>query len=512
MRTFNTTGPCDSEMHYLIPPLERSPTALSLMRGRNYLAVSGPRQSGKTSLLKALVDGINADGWARAVLVSCEAAGKRAGVETTEEAERLLLREWHAVLRRELPGVAWPAPDTFGDVSGGGFGFALAEWTVASDRPLVVVIDEVDTLARAPFVALLSQVRSAFERRGRTFPSSVVLAGMRSLRDHDIALGGDGSGSPFNIVEYVSVGNFTRDEVARLYAQHTAETGQRFSDEAREVVWEQTRGQPLLVNTLAKMAVTQLVTDVSKTIEASHIEEAVRLFEASNPMHLTSLASRLAEERVMRVVAPAIRGSEHQGVPADDIRYVRELGILETRGEGELVMANPIYARSLMRSLAEPIRANLGALSPTWRRPDGSIDLERLREAFLDFWAQHGRVLDPLVTKYEIVPHVVLTAWLDRVVNGGGRVEREVAVARGKLDVLVRHRDLRLPIEIKVQVEGRPDPVPKGLEQLDRYCEGLRVDTGWLVVFDQRTGAPDAVQGTSEVVTAGGRNVWVVRA
>ncbi|MFM2153723.1 MAG: hypothetical protein RL199_2158, partial [Pseudomonadota bacterium] len=411
-----------------------------------------------------------------------------------------------------LRDVAWPAPETFGDVTGGGFGYALAEWSVASDRPLVFVIDEVDTLARAPFVSMLAQIRASFERRGRSFPASIVLAGMRSLRDHDMALGGDGSGSPFNIVEYVHVGNFTRDEVSRLYAQHTAETGQRFSDAAIEVVWAQTRGQPLLVNALAKWAVTQLVTDVSKEVEASHIEEAVRLFEASNPMHLASLVKRLSEERVMRVVAPAIRGSDLQGVPADDLRYVRELGILAERGEGELAMANPIYARSLMRALAEPLRANIAALAPIWRRPDGSIDLLRLREAFLDFWSQHGRVLDPLVTKYEIVPHVVLTAWLDRVVNGGGRVEREVAVGRGRLDVLVRHRDLRLPIEVKVQVDGRPDPVPKGLEQLDRYCEGLRVDTGWLVVFDQRTGAADAVQEATEVVTAGGRTVWVVRA
>jgi hypothetical protein len=277
-------------------------------------------------------------------------------------------------------------------------------------------------------------------------------------------------------------------------------------------VWEQTRGQPLLVNTLAKMAVTQLVTDVSKTIEASHIEEAVRLFESSNPMHLTSLASRLAEERVMRVVAPAMRGTELQGVAADDIRYVCELGILEERGAGELVVSNPIYARSLMRSLAEPIKANLAALAPTWRAPDGSIDLVRLRESFLDFWAQHGRTLDPLVAKYELVSHIVMTAWLDRVVNGGGRVDREVAVARGKVDVLVRHRDLRLPIEIKVHLDDRADPVPEGLRQLDRYCEALRVDTGWLVVFDQRTGATHALKEHREVVTAGGRKVLVVRA
>ena len=243
-----------------------------------------------------------------------------------------------------------------------------------------------------------------------------------------------------------------------------------------------------------------------------HIDEAVRRFEASNPMHLTSLARRLGEERVMSVVAPAISGSELKGVLADDIRYVCELGILEKSAEGGLSMANPVYARSLMRALAEPIRANLAALPVTWRRADGSIDLERLRESFLDFWARHGRALDPLIQRHEIVPHIVMTAWLDRVVNGGGRVEREAVVANGKLDVLLRYRDLTLPIEIKVHLDGRADPVPQGLEQLDRYCEGLRVDSGWLVVFDQRKAATGERLENEEVVTAGGRKVLVVRA
>jgi hypothetical protein len=141
-------------------------------------------------------------------LVSCEAAGQRQRVTETGEAERLLLESWHAALTDAFQDVAWVAPSDFLALAPGGrISRALAVWTVASDRPLVVVIDEVDTLARAPFVSMLSQIRASFERRGRTFPSSVVLAGMRSLRDHDIALGGDGSGSPFNIVEYVNVGN-----------------------------------------------------------------------------------------------------------------------------------------------------------------------------------------------------------------------------------------------------------------------------------------------------------------
>jgi len=82
---------------------------MALVRGLNCLAVSGPRQSGKTSLLKALVDGIPVDGWARAVLLSCEEPGQRQGVTETGEAERLLVERWHAGLTDAFGDVAWDA-------------------------------------------------------------------------------------------------------------------------------------------------------------------------------------------------------------------------------------------------------------------------------------------------------------------------------------------------------------------------------------------------------------------
>ncbi len=114
---------------------------------------------------------------------------------------------------------------------------------------------------------------------------------MRNLREHDRAMAVDASGSPFNIVREFAVTNFSRDEIARLYAQYTSETGQWFSEAAVDLVWEQTRVQPLLVNQLAGTAVLQFVPDLVRTIEASHIEAALRLFEASNPPHLASLST-----------------------------------------------------------------------------------------------------------------------------------------------------------------------------------------------------------------------------
>jgi hypothetical protein len=312
-------------------------------------------------------------------------------------------------------------------------------------------------------------------------------------------------------VHYVTVGNFTRDEVVRLYAQHTAETGQRFSDEAVEFAWQQTRGQPLLVNTLASLAVTQFVADVSRPVDASHVEEAVRLFEASHPVHLTSLAKRLGEERVMSVVAPVVAG-DYPNVPEDDERYAIELDLLERNVGETLRAANPIYARALLKLATSQQRKAILGWAPTWLDEAGRIDLARLRENFLAFWARHRDMMKDRIKYPKAVAHFGLMTYLDRVANGGGRVDREFAVGRGRLDLLLVHGDLKLPIEVKVHRDDGGDPTHEGLDQLDRYCEGLGVDTGWLVIFDQRTGATGKRLEHEEVVTPGGRKLLVVRA
>jgi hypothetical protein len=254
----------------------------------------------------------------------------------------------------------------------------------------------------------------------------------------------------------------------------------------------------------------QLVPDASKVIEASHIEEAIRLFEASNPIHLTSLAKRLSEDRVMNVVAPVVVG-DAPNVDSDDLRYATELGVLARGTYDRLEPANPIYARALLKLVTSREREALLGWSPSWLDDTGRIDVVRLRENFLAFWELHRDMMTNRIHYEEAVAHFGLMTYLDRVANGGGYVAREYAVGRGRLDLLLVHRELRLPIEVKVHRDRDGDPEKSGLEQLERYCRGLGVEHGWLVIFDQRSTATGK-RLEHEVVTADGRTLFVVRA
>jgi hypothetical protein len=208
-----------------------------------------------------------------------------------------------------------------------------------------------------------------------------------------------------------------------------------------------------------------------------------------------------------------LAGRELGDVPLDDIRFVTDLGLVRYDVQGGLVMANPIYREVMPRVLATTPYASLPRIAPTWLRPDGSLDPDKLLEAFLKFWRQHGQPLLKSAPYHEIAPHLVMMAFLHRVVNAGGTLEREYAIGSRRMDLCLRYGDVTLGIELKVWRDGRPDPLHEGLEQLDEYLSGLGQPSGWLVIFDQRSGLPDISERTTAepATTPAGRMVTVIR-
>jgi hypothetical protein len=179
-----------------------------------------------------------------------------------------------------------------------------------------------------------------------------------------------------------------------------------------------------------------------------------------------------------------------------------------------LVVANPIYQEVLPRVLAEPTLTYIPYLQHGWFTADGRLDTEKLLEAFLAFWRQHGQPLLKSAPYHEIAPHLVMMAFLHRVVNSGGTLEREYAIGSRRMDLCLRYGDVTQAMELKVWRDGQRDPLAEGLEQLESYLAGLGLDTGWLVIFDQRSDLPDIAERTTTepATTPNGRAVTVIRA
>jgi len=159
-------------------------------------------------------------------------------------------------------------------------------------------------------------------------------------------------------------------------------------------------------------------------------------------------------------------------------------------------------------------QATLPPITPTWLKPDHSLDTEKLLEAFLSFWRQHGEPLLKSAPYHEIAPHLVLMAFLHRVVNAGGPWSGNTPSARDGWICARATAERPWASSSKSGGTGPPTPSHGDLEQIDGYLQGLGRDTGWLVIFDRRSGRPPVAERTAAETaeTPSGKVVAVVRA
>ncbi len=526
VRSFNTTGPCKPALHYMLPAEARLPEARGLVDDGLYFVVHAPRQSGKTTTLTALVDSLSAEGERVALLLSC--AGAAAVGDDVGMAEDLvLLAIRNALLKRDYPE-SWLPPSPWPDVAAGGrLNTGLRMWARQCPVPIVLVFDEIDALQGRSLISVLQQLRDGFPDRPEGFPVSAVLCGLRDVRDYKAAAGGNpgrlGTGSPFNIaVKSLLVRNFTRDNVAALYGQHTAETGQEFTENAIDRAYTYTVGQPWLVNALAREVITEMGVKPPTQITRRHIDQAKERLVAARAFHLDSLIGKLAEPRVRRIIEPMLSGGLPDVDPDynDDVAYVRDLGLIAL-GQ-PVTISNPIYREVIARVLAQPVMDVISANPRSFLLPDGQIDLDKLLREFLAFWREQGELMANEKGFDEAGVQLVLLGYLYRIVNGGGFVDSQYGLGRRLIDILIRkpytdadgeYAVQREALELKVWRHGESDPVEEGLDQLDSYLASLGLETGTLLIFDRRrNAAPLAERGVfTDEVTAEGRKVRLLR-
>ncbi len=523
MRHFNTAGPCIAEMHYMLPPTERLPEAFEFIGRGDYFVLHAPRQSGKTTTLMATARCLTEQGRFAALHFSCETA------EVTGDdhlaAQLAILSEMARSARRNLPEPlqpqgSWPVDDPVLPL-----GASIEAWAQTCPLPLVLFFDEIDALRGQSLLAVLRQLRSGFPDRPKHAPWSVVLCGLRDVRDYKMASAGDpsrlGTSSPFNIkVASLSMPAFSEQDVSSLYAQHTKETGQAFTPQAVHHAYELSQGQPWLVNALAREVVDVMRVPRDQHVTVEHVDEAKNRLIVARATHLDSLLARLQEDRVRRVLEPTIAGTMLGGPEFDDdMAYVRDLGLIQIGPAVEI--ANPIYREVIVRVLAGAAEANIALDRRAFVLPNGRLDMRKVLEDFAAFWKEHGEVLTGHMPYHEVAPQLVLMAFLQRVVNGGGSVDREYGIGRGRIDLLVRwpvttaegRTVQREALELKVWRDRHADPMTQGLGQLDADLASLELDTGVLVVFDRRQDAlPTADRTRFETAqTPSGRTVTVLR-
>jgi hypothetical protein len=505
IRFFNTTGPCNPEDHYMLPPEERLVGAQlrRYIKDKLYWVLHAPRQTGKTTFLKSWMREINAGDEA----VSCYVSVERC--QGIAEPERAMPAICDAI-REHSSNANLPVPES-DDVSPVSMlSNILKNWAkLMAPKPLVVLFDETDTLVEGTLISFLRQLRGGFADRGvGTFPVSIALVGMRDLKDY-ISAAKDGvpvnPGSPFNIKEdsaYLS--NFSKDDVVRLFAQRTAEIGQQITAEALGCVYEQSRGQPWIVNSLFQRATMRILdAESTETVTIEHIREAREQMILARETHLDALAWRLEDPAVRKLMETFFSGGMDLNLAdSEGFRLCRDLGLVDIE-DGSPIIANPIYREVLARQITFSPQLNIPKPEWKWAKPDGTLDMDALLGEFQKFWRNNSETWEEMSDFTEAFPHLLLMAFLQRVANGEGRIEREYAAGRGRMDLAIEYKGAWNIIEIKLLRKNKTFESVKdeGIRQILHYRE--RIDPAapcYLVIFDRRPEKSDwAVRLTWEI-------------
>jgi len=497
---FNIAGPCIPGKHYILDPMRGiGDDLMALIDGEQYFLIHAARQSGKTTLLQALARQLNMGGEYYALYCSLEALDE---ISEPDKGIPLIVKKIGACIKNNGFPEGFAKDADYEDYAGV-LVTSLVDYCRSLDKPLVVFFDEADCLRNGTLINFLRQLREGYVNKANIpFIHSVALVGMRNLRDYRAQIRPDsetlGTASPFNIVtEYINLRNFTKDEVAELYAQHTDETGQVFEPQALDCAFEQTQGQPWLVNAIAREAVEKITRkDYSLVISEKLIEQAIQNIILTRGTHFDSLIRKLREPRIRKVIEPLILGEEVMDRSSDDYIYTRDLGLIrELNGKAET--ANPIYTEMIVRALNQGVQDSIENIYREYAPPryikDGKMDMDYLIKDFQNYWRENSEIWK---TKYqtelyqyeEAAPHLVLQAFLQRVINGGGNIIREMALGTKRSDLCVVYGEHKYPIELKLLQNIRSHA--NSLNQIYEYMDKCGSDTGWLVIFDRDTEKP----------------------
>ncbi|MCF8168234.1 MAG: ATP-binding protein [Rhodoferax sp.] len=491
---FNTTGPCFPERHYMVDPLKRLRGVESLIDQGQYFVIHAPRQTGKTTFGLALMEKLNAEGRYTVLVSSIQPAAQgRDPVQAMKIAAQCIAQD----SRLYLP-VAEQSPvvDASQQFPENGLFHYLQQWSLTNTKPIVLLLDEVDALLDDNFLAMLYQLRAGFTARAKGgFPQSIGLIGLRDVRDYKIRIRPEsqsiGTGSPFNVkAESFFMERLSPAEITDLLGQHTAVTGQVFEPDAIAAIEHLSQGQAWLVNALAYHIVQRILdNDSSQPVTKELVWEAKEVLIQRRDTHLDSLIDKLKEDRVRGIVNAIINGSELSDDRLNDaLAYCQDLGIVSRKPP--IRFANPIYQEIIPRVMSYHWQLSIPQddADPFWYIKDGQLDMDALLKAFQKFYRRHS---EAWLSKYdfrEVGRQLLLMAFLQRIVNGGGSITREMAIGNGRADLVVQYAEKTHVLELKLKYHSVSQE--EGMEQLSRYLTRLDQGHGYLLLFELDDAVP----------------------
>ena len=513
MRWFETRGPVYAEDNYVVARTDELADFIKRIERGRYIVLFAPRQTGKTTFFRNALDSLEAeDSTYFPIQLNFEGY-----VESDADAFYISLSEDICKQIRKVYQKCQMDPsdqlnrllaDTqiTEPISMRRFFENLGELL---EQRFVMIIDEFDAIPKDALRGFLHSLRQIYLSGRERCPHSVGIVGVKNITQ----LNYDRSISPFNIQDEFKLPHFTLGQVQELFSQYTDEVGQPFTPETIEAIHKQTAGQPVLVNRFAQILTEELDIPKSEPITMEHFSAAHIQLLREGHTNIDHLIANVRKDRRFEALLMKI-ASYDEGVRFslynEHINELATYGVITEGADGMCQIINPIYHYCIMDTFKPIVNGLEHEYLPEDNRegfqdyltPDGQIQMAALLDNFRDFIARAGfKILQVPDTPQEYVGQHLLFAYLEQFVQiVGGSMHLEVQTGRGRMDILILHRNEKYIVETKIW--GGDNRYQTGKAQLAAYVRSEGVEEGYSVVFDHRnTPEPRVETGTIDGLT-----------
>ena len=498
MRWFETRGPVYPEDNYVVARTDELADFVNRLKRGRYIVLFAPRQTGKTTFFQNALDSLEDEGntyfpiqlnFEGYVDSDADVFYRSLWKEIGQEIKHVFQKRGKCpsdALNRFLTNVQITDPISMRE-------FFEELGRLLEKQQFVVIIDEFDSIPRDALKGFLHSLRQIYLSRRTRCPHSIGLVGVKNITQLDY----DRSISPFNIQEEFKLPNFTLEQVQELFSQYTVEVGQPLTPKTVEAIHKQTAGQPVLVNRFAQILTEGLDIPMSESITMEHFSLAHAQLLREKHTNIDHLITNIRKDRSFEALLMKI-ASYDEGVDfnldSDIINELATYGVIAEGTDGMCEIVNPIYQYRIIRAFKPIVNGLEQEYLPEDNRAgfqgyltsDGQIQMVALLDNFRDFIGRAGfKILQVPDTPQEYVGQHLLFAYLNQFVQiVGGTMYLEVQTGRGRMDILILHRNEKYIVETKIW--GGDARYQTGKAQLAAYVRSEGAKEGYYIVFDRR--------------------------
>lgn len=506
VKEFNTTGKCIPSKHYMVDLSERVREITKLVDAGKYFTINRARQYGKTTTIAFLTNYLKAE---YDVLSLDFQKISNAAFQSEEAFVQAFSRQ---VLAR---GKKLPIPDSvkeklqeyisrkedkavFDELFS-----ALSKWCEESERPVVMIIDEVDTAANNQvFLDFLAQLRADYLEREddpeeKTF-WSVILAGVTDVKHLRSRLRPEDAhkvNSPWNIAADFDIDmSLSKNGIKGMLEDYELDhhTGMDTGAIA-ESIREYTNGYPYLVSRICQLIDVKMVPEKFETLSEAWtlygVDEAVkRILQEDNSFFESAMGKLInypnLKEQLRNIL---MRGETIAYLPDDEEqKQLRMYGFIRNH-HNTVAVSNRIFEMRLYYYFIGESRKNndlkqlAAANKSVFVEEDGWLDVRTIMEHFI---LEHNRIHGEDSEKFlEEEGRERFLTYLSPIINGTGTYSIEEQTRdHSRMDVVIHYLGRRYILELKVWHGERYNE--KGEQQILRYLDYWKLDTGYMLSFN----------------------------